>query len=342
MDKKLNILIISSMSPYHSAHLGGDMIDALTQNGHHVDFLTKYKIKNSNYNILSLYKRNTSWKQYWMRKVKSLFPFFGKMVSLFVGSDKDCNETPFIVHYNEKKPPVDSQLIINKISKKYDLIITSFWQGMLTARSIYDIYSAINCPIFIFPVDMFPFTGGCYYFGKCTNFLHACGNCPGMHSNILDDQSHRNYLYKREVYEAINCLVFVNSWTYDNLIQHSILAKEKMFKGVLTINENQFSPKDQLTSRAVLKIDEKYDFIMFAGAPDINLPRKGFKYLVESIDKFANMLSDEQREKVLLLLAGGDKEKNAIIDAIDGIEVQYIGFVSTEQLVVAYNVADTL
>lgn len=54
MNRQLNILLISSISPYSSARLGYDIIQSLENNGHCVRTITKYKEKQNSIKLHSV------------------------------------------------------------------------------------------------------------------------------------------------------------------------------------------------------------------------------------------------------------------------------------------------
>lgn len=335
MNKKLRILLLSSLSPNQSANLGLDVMTSLEQAGHDVDFITRYKFDNMLSNMYSVYDYYEPIPRVPLKvRLKRKFPFlrYLKPILFFRKPNKYL-----ITNKIERKPPVDSQLIINKMQGKYDVVITLFWQDMTTAMTLKYIYDKLQCPIFIYAVDMFPMTGGCFYFWDCRGFLSSCGNCPGLYSNNKKDQTNKNFLLKKDIYSSIQYVYIGNSWM-TNWAKKSLLFQPSFVKkGGLVISENTFLNIKKEDARNRLTSIPKKKFIMFAGASSINSFRKGFEILVKSVNDFSARLSEEERNEVLLLLAGKNPKE---IQEYFQLDVYDMGYLHIDELALAYAAAD--
>lgn len=335
MNKKLRILLLSSLSPYQSANLGLDVMTSLEQAGHDVDFITRYKFDNMLSNMYSVYDCYEPVPRVPLKvRLKRKFPFlrYLKPIIFFRKPNKF-----FIANKIESKPPVDPQLIINKIQGKYDVVITLFWQYMTTAMTLKYVYDKLQCPIFIYAVDMFPMTGGCFYFWDCRGFLSSCGNCPGLYSNNKKDQTNKNFLLKKDIYSSIQYVYIGNSWM-TNWAKKSLLFQPSFVKkGGLVISETTFLNIKKEDARNRLTSIPKKKFIMFAGASSINSYRKGFEILVKSVNDFSARLLDEERDEVLLLLAGKNPKE---IQEYFQLDVYDMGYLDIDELALTYAAAD--
>jgi glycosyltransferase involved in cell wall biosynthesis len=335
INKKLNILLISSGIPSdNSPKMALDMSRALGKQ-HNVDLLLKYPI-NSDVNTISVFNK---FDVYLFNKFSIIirsYNFLKKTVKKginFLIGKKNRKELPQYHFFgiDDKNPPVKSKKILKKIQKEYDFILVFFWQGMITSKTLYDIYQKTKKPILLISADMFPMTGGCSYFWNCDRLEKSCGKCPGLDSSDENDVTRINFLYKKEKLEKINCVFLGNSWM-NNFARKSGLFKhiDKIYP---IIDENIFKPQD----KQVLKNQKKYvdKIILFFGAVTANETRKGSIYLVEALQLLAKK-RPELINKILLLVAGNE----ANIAGIDMFEVVKTGHLNFERLAECYAMSD--
>jgi len=339
INKELKILIVSSLSPYQSADLGKDIIDSLLKRGHNVDFITRYKFDKMLSNMYSVYSEyEPPTPMSFATKIKNRFPFLKKIHKpSFLRDKSNYYNGITIVNKDESIPPVDSALILNKIRKDYDLIIVLFWQFMITTQSLQSIYEKLKVPVFIIAVDMFPMTGGCHYFRNCRRFTDSCGLCPAFNSTDENDITHFNFQYKKKVYSSIEYVLLGNKWISHYASMSPLFNKSLIKHLILPTNEETFNIKDNERTRKELNIDITKKFLIFAGAPDLNRERKGFKYLIESVNLFLDKLSIREKQEVLIILAG------KVITGIDNIfhaDVVQLGFLGIDRLSEVYSVSD--
>lgn len=312
--RKYRILMISSYPPSHSAGLGQSVMDALQAAGHEVDYLTRYSYPNQPSNVIAL-KSVSSLEKKAGRLVMAMIDClcqikgvlkYGRRAKKFIFSvtgrtQKQISNNGIIIPYvDESKPLIRTELILSKINKKYDVIITSFWQDMINSTSLRGIYDKTKCPILIASPDMAPMTGGCYYFGDCRNFAHGCGCCPGLNSNSPNDQSSINYQIKKENYAYARCIFISNTWTC------KFAEESKLFQYIrhkeITIDKDFFSPEDMALSRREIGISLHYEFVMMLrSSRDV---RKGNIDLAKALRLFLESIPIEERQKCLVLTVG--------------------------------------
>ena len=161
--ESLNILFISSFTPDHSAGLARDYMRALTSHGHKVDFLTRYDFPGQKDNEYNVYSERLSDK---IRRFCRNHPIMQKFrfMRFLLHRDKvyPGNSGIIITNLQEDVSPVSIDDLLSKIAKPYDAVVTLFWQHMLTTVTLKAIYDKLKCPIIIWSVDMFTFTGGCF------------------------------------------------------------------------------------------------------------------------------------------------------------------------------------
>jgi len=138
-------------------------------------------------------------------------------------------------------------------------------------------------------------------------------------------------LYKKNQLEKINCVFLGNTW--QNFYANKSGLFKKIDKIYPIIDENLFKPQD----KEFLKKENNYSgkIILFFGELSVNDERKGYSYLVESLQLLARK-RPELADKILLLVAGNDTE----LPELNGFNVKITGYLSFEQLAKFYAMAD--
>lgn len=323
INKKLNILLISSFMPEGSPKMVLDMYKALDES-HHIDLLLKYSMK-SDLNLLAVYNKL----DVLIIRLKNLL---SKVKNKFCGKSNRIELPEY--HFfgiNDANPPINSKKILKQIKIDYDVVIIFFWQSMITAKTVHDIYEKLQKPILFISPDMFPMTGGCSYFWDCEQLSTLCGNCPGLLSNNENDATRINFLYKKEQLKNVNSVFLGNTW------MNSFAAKSGLFKKIDTIypiiDENIFKPRDKVKLKRDKSLSGK--IVLFFGAVQANEKRKGYQYLVEALQLLA-VKRPELVSQIVLLVAGN----NAELPELAGFNVEKTGYLSFEELAVCYAMSD--
>ncbi len=337
--QKLKILYIAGVSPYHFANMIYDCMMALENAGHDVDFITLYEFDNQKSNMYNIYSLPLLYK---LRKLYQSLPLLVKLRKSLIRRKNIIHEKRklskdgyYMEHMVERVSPVPVNLIFNKVDKKYDLIITSVWENIISAETLRALYEHYDVPIIMHAADMYPFTGGCQYPGKCLNYLNECGSCPILGGGKKDDQTHLNYLYKKEVYSRINCALVSNSYMLEEAKKCGLFENVLLKKKIFTVNENVYFPHNIDASRALLGIPKNKKFVLFARYvnPAQN-PRKGIKEMVDALILFCKDKNKDELDSMCLMLAGVPCE-----DMYGKLPITVInlGFLSTEKLINAYS-----
>jgi glycosyltransferase involved in cell wall biosynthesis len=328
INKKMNILIISSGMPTdNSPKQALDMLKALGED-HHADLLLKYPLKKNNNNILSVYGL---WEQYihtstsyWKTKIYSL-------IKKNSNAKSNNKRQYYFFGLDDSKPPINSNRILKKIKKQYDFVLVFFWQGMLTSKTICDLNVKLDVPFLFMAADMFPMTGGCSYFWDCERLEKSCGFCPGINSVTENDSTRENFLYKKEMLQNVNSVFLGNSW------MNNYALKTKLFKNINTIypiiNENLFKPRDKEALKKEYNFRDKT--LLFFGSVDIHEERKGYKYLRDALQLLL-IRRPELLNEIILVVAGVKSELLGLSD----YEVHYTGHLSFEDLSLYYSMSD--
>ena len=327
----MKILIISSIQPYKSANLGNDMLLSLRDAGHEVDFLTKYNFSGADEQTISVFDKTEDsvknrsnsfiirFKIYLLKKMPFIF--------------KRDHSRQIVPNPIEEKPDVNCDLISERIQNEYDLVIITFWQYMITSVTVKAVYDKLKCPIFLIPVDMFPMTGGCYYFLDCKNYKNECFDCPVKDKFDFFERPHKNYLLKQKIYNSIDCYFLMNKWMKSRYEESKIIKTSKIFETSIVINEKTFFVMNKNVARERMSLPQDKT-ILFAGAANFNVYRKGFDHLIEAMRIVCNMVDNNN---LLLVLAGNGKTDYSSSFECD---VKDVGYLSIENLSTMYSAAD--
>lgn len=351
MSDRLKILIVSSKGPRYSANLGGDIAGVLKKHGCEVDFLTRYKSEGDvGFNLYSVYDCEEPESAGDKLEKRLPVPVFKMVDKCFKAARRWYREIVYMfskkrklsayafnkgfVYPEESRPAISDERLLTAIpsDKKYDLIITLFWQGMINSTSVRTLYNEYNVPVYIYSVDMAPMTGGCFYFNSCDHYKHECGQCPCLLSSDRNDISHNNYVTKLHNYSDADIFYLGNSWMLDKARASRLFGEDKLLHSGIIIDENSFYPAIPDSARKQLGLPAEKDLIVLARSSAEY--RKGSHILSYAIKHVWDDLSQNKRKRFLVLIIG-DNTLNKNLRK-DGIPVMNLGYVNKNTLVTAY------
>lgn len=321
------ILVLSSVDPHRGpAVVAEDQYKRLKKAGYDVDFMTLYAVE-GHPEYIYVYKNIKI-------RLISLTYYLYKLG--FNRYTKGCNGNFF--YRKETNVQISTRDIVNAIKKKYDVVMVFFWQEMLTFKSIEAIYDKLRC-LFIFQcVDYSPMAGGCHFTGDCKNFETGCGNCPGIGSNKLNDFTRFNVKYRKRVYEKVKPVVCGNGYM-QTFYDRSYLLKDydRKVRTYFTLDLNHFYEQDRNEARKLFGIPITGKFIILFGAQSLCGERKGVSYLLNALKILYDKLNEEDRNRILLVLAGRsiDKIKDKLC-----FDYKHLGFVKADLLPMMYSAVD--
>jgi len=335
MGSSNKILLITALPPAHSAGLGQNIINALTQAGYEVDVLTKYRYLGQPIQVKNV--KRYPFKQEILKTLRrskfvmSLVAQLKKIINFSESNGYIQNNGIAFTYPDEYHPQVSPELLISKITGQYKAVITLFWQGFINSQSLKAVYNKLKCPIIIYSVDMAPMTGGCHYFGDCRRLYDGCGKCPALNSSEIEDASRRNFEIKKSNYSQMNCVYLANTWMNRFAQKTGLFNNNQIKYASIVLDKDKFSPAKSTKDKFLLS-DEKRFVIMFRSS--IAIARKGDSYVAEMMNKLYEELTPENRKRILLLSVGsllGNERKEAL-----RFDVKDLGLVSEPELIKAY------
>jgi glycosyltransferase involved in cell wall biosynthesis len=247
-----------------------------------------------------------------------------KSEELAVKKYKNKSVTPFSASFTGSKS------IVRKINDLNPDVVHLHWvnAGMLSIEQI----GQINAKIVWSLHDMWAFTGGCHYTEECEKYQSECGNCPVLKSNIEKDLSYEVQLKKKSLYAKKSMtIVGLSKWMAKSAGGSSLLKHQKVVNIPNPIDTKIFFPisKTKAKEKLNLPIDKK--IILFGAMGATSDPRKGYKYLDESLELL-------ETKNVELAIFGTNEEV-----VHPKFKTNVLGFISSdEKLNLIYNAADVM
>lgn len=334
INRKSNILVLTSfLSKDGSSKMVNDIVKSLDVD-YNVDLLTKYPLKVEGIKVYSAFSKYEKFYHRCFHHLKRMILKY-KIISKAEQEEQERQQKQLANYYffglDEETPPIHPNRILKKIVKEYDFILVFFWQGLLTSKTLRDIYSKTKAPFLLVAADMFPMTGGCSYFWDCDRLKSSCGQCPGIFSNEENDITRKNFLFKKHMIDSINCIFLGNYWQINHAVKSGLF--KNMDRIYPIVDENVFRPQDNK------KLKEKFNYVnkivLFFGSLGVHDPRKGFNYLLEALQLLSQYRPDLIENIVLVVAGKGDQ-----ILRLNGYKVDYTGYLTFEELAEYYSLAD--
>lgn len=183
--------------------------------------------------------------------------------------------------------------------------------------------------------DMWPITGHCAYSYECEKWRLGCYNCElkNEYPKIYLDTSRKMYKMKKEIFNKLNNLTIVtpSQWLADE-VKKSFLSSKKIEVIYNGIDTSIFYERDKISVKKKYNINNDKKIILFLAA-DINDKRKGFKYLVESLNTLEN------KENYVLISVGS--KLNHTIRLKENFEIIELGYIYDKNMLAEiYSLAD--
>jgi glycosyltransferase involved in cell wall biosynthesis len=184
--------------------------------------------------------------------------------------------------------------------------------------------------------DMWAFTGGCHYSLDCRKFEKECNYCPLLKQSGKNDKSNKIFSEKKFFKELNLTIVTCSKWLKQEAERSALLGEKKILNIPNPLDTEFYKPSDIILSRKKLGLSENKICILF-GAMNLIDERKGFGYLLNSLNKLASE-SPDNKDKIEILVFG--KTKDETLNSIP-FKCHYFGNLKSEDEIIAcYNSAD--
>lgn len=225
--------------------------------------------------------------------------------------------------------------------EKWDLIrkadiIHLHWinQGFISKKGLVKL-AKLNKPIVWTLHDMWPITGGCHYSSQCNHFEYGCGNCFMLRNPGSMDLSKRGTHNKSRIYALLNPnFVSPSNWLGYLTSKSKISGSYPVQVIPNPIDLDLFKPGDKSGIRKKRNWGQE-EFLIVINAFKITHERKGFRYILESLD----ILTYEKKvpiEKIRLIIIG-----EMDLDTLGSLPVNYniMGYIKDPEKIIEINQA---
>ncbi|NBC82521.1 MAG: glycosyltransferase [Bacteroidetes bacterium] len=246
-------------------------------------------------------------------------------------------------YFHEKSPEIRFQFSTNRtgfnvsrlpVIKTADIIhLHWFHQGLLSLNDFNQLIQ-LQKPVVWTLHDMWAFTGGCHYAGRCNRFTNECGHCPYLKKPHNNDLSYSIHSKKAQIYKKANInIVTCSKWLANKAKESALLADMPITNIPNPIDTEKFKPENKSKVRKELGIPINKKIILF-GAAKLNEGRKGFKYLLHALKRLASQQPEIVDKIALLVFGATDKELSRLLP----FQLISLGSISNPEE--AYNASD--
>ena len=330
-----NILLISSADPFKGpGAIGKRMYDILkqysTQYNIEVDMLTTFE-QPSCPEIKYIYRTSG--------RISRGVTFLKRLPQRFISKISKKPERGYFFFYKkETMPPVPTSAILKRIHKNYDIIIVYFWQGLISFKTISDLYDKYPSKFIFMCADYSPMSGGCHFTKNCQRYKIGCGGCEAFKSSNEYDFTRFNVEYRRKVYDKVKPVIWANTYMIEFFFRKSFLLKDQKFvraKGFL--DTDFYRPLDTEMTRTKYNIPERKKFIISFGCQSLTDERKGMSYMIDALNILFDRMTIEERRNTLLVSIGNDGEK---IEKQLKLDHKWLGYIPVGSLPEFYSISN--
>ncbi len=327
----MKILIISAPDPYKVAGtVAYNLYKGLREKGHQTKLLVNTYGKYGDEDIVCM----QTYIDVLVKKFRNrVLKFINKYIKVLPSTDKDYS----IQDFDETKEHYRTKAILKKLQFNPDVILFLFPQNFLNTKNLYELNKLTGAPIFWYLMDSAALTGGCHYSWDCRHFTSGCGKCPGLYSDNENDQSAKNFKFKRHYIKQTDIsIISATEWQYQLGLASLLFSEKAMDKILLSVDQHVFDyvPKKEAKHKYGIPSDKK---VIFFGSAYLNERRKGMRYLFEALKKVRQQPSFNP-ENIMLLIAGNDFE---LVKHEIPFEYRYLGLLANnEELAAAFQASD--
>lgn len=186
--------------------------------------------------------------------------------------------------------------------------------------------------------DMWAFTGGCHYSGKCDRYTKSCGACPQLNSNKDWDLSRWVWQRKAKAWKDLNRTIVASSNWLAKCASVSSLFQDLPIKVIPNgIDTNKYKPIAQSLAREVLNLPQNKQLVLFGAMSATSDRRKGFHLLQPAL---LYLSQSGWQDKLEIVIFGASEPINP---PNLGSKCHYLGRLNDDiSLVLAYNASDVM
>ena len=224
--------------------------------------------------------------------------------------------------------------ITSKVAQLQPDVINLHWvcAGFMQVETI----SKLNKPLVWTLHDMWAFTGGCTYNGKCDRYIVSCGTCPQLGSSKAWDLSRWVWQRKVKAWQNLNLTIVTPSLWLANCASSSSLFKNLRVEVIpYGLNTEIYRPINRQVAREMLRLPQDKQLILFGSLRATSEKRKGFNLLQQAMQDLSQ--SGCQNDVELVVFGASEPENSPEF----GFKAHYLGTLNDDlSLGLAYAAAD--
>lgn len=297
--------------------------------GYQVKMLVKTKTKSDGFiiaysDVTKPYNRKNLFQRFIIKIKKEFF------------EKKEVKQVKYDANYDfistdETLVNVSATSILNLIGFTPNIIYSGMTDGFMNSTDLLHLQQLTNAQVYNVAVDMNHFTGGCHYAWDCKGYIEGCSSkCPAILNDDDRDIPKINFETKLKNAKQGNFkVVGMSQWTINQAKESMIYREQGEYLNVNSlIDTTVLNDKCKKFAKQVFNLEEDKFYILM-GCHYVNAKRKGFEYLVKTLEILFNKLDDKERDRVRVIIVS--KENTSGFENIL-FEKQFIPFINDYRL----------
>ncbi|MFD2905906.1 glycosyltransferase [Sphingobacterium anhuiense] len=322
-----NILLISTGDSGGAYEAMYKLSQILIASGQYVKMLVKHKTKDDSFIVPYRYPENV-----W-HSLDRVFNKIGKHLNFKHDKFSTAATDPkySFISLNESEVNLDCVEVLKQIEFEPDFIFTGMTNNFCNSTDYYNLVRATGAQLYNVTVDMNHFTGGCHFAWDCMGYITGCDTqCPAIIDKQFADQAQKNFEVKFKNAKAGNFKILSGSGhTLNQARLSKIYKNQSEIENINSLIDTELlNPKNREHSKFIFDFDPD-KFYILTGAQNMNDPRKGFCYLLESLQILSQTLPFEIKERIVIVVVA--KKKTSDFDKID-FEKVYLDYIKDYRL----------
>lgn len=279
--------------------------------GYTVSMLVKYRTKRDSFIVQYIKKQKN--KSIISFAIQLFIKIKNKLAHKLWGKPKDTNfDTKYsFFSKNETIENISAENVISQIGFVPDFIITGMTDGFINSTDLLNLYKITQAKIYNITVDMNHFTGGCHYAWDCDGYIKGCNEkCPALNGDNNRDLARLNFETKlKNAKEGKFQIIAGSGWTLKQAQESKIYKEQKVFYNINSLIDTKlFNAKNKDVAKRIFDFEDS-KFYILAGSQNANDPRKGFPYFIEALKNLETQLTNEQKNRIVLVVVSRDMPK---------------------------------
>ncbi len=181
-----------------------------------------------------------------------------------------------------------------------DIIILYWVSNFLSIKWIGRILD-LGKPVIWRLSDMWPFTGGCHYSGRCEGYRYNCSNCVYVRGKLGIKVPNIVWKLKKKYWRNLGDLILVcpSRWIAELARASSLLGKCRIEIIPSGVDLKIFRPIDKHTARKILALPQNKKLILCGAVNPLKDPRKGGRYLIGALKEMAEVVSNREGIEII-------------------------------------------